>query len=148
MLREGEFSCLFLLLREEESAISPETGRVGRKSAGLRIVRILTRILNPDDSQPDRFSANRILRILSRILRFSTRPIFGQPGRFLGRSLTLPLRALAKCLFLAKQGFLAPGMNDSGLHGCIPSGQLPDAVDRSPSLPRRPRFRSRGPCTF
>eukprot|EP01043_Picozoa_sp_COSAG02_P005733 COSAG02_NODE_157_length_32999_cov_31.863647_17_plen_85_part_00 len=50
------------------------------------------RILNPDDSQPDRFSANRILRILSRILRFSTRPIFGQPGRFPGRSLTmLPL---------------------------------------------------------
>ena len=27
-------------------------------------------------------------------------------------------------------------MNDSGLHGCIPSGQLPDAVDRSLSLPR------------
>ena len=33
-------------------------------------------------------------------------------------------------------GDLALGMNDSGLHGCIPSGQLPDAVDRSLSLPR------------
>mgnify|MGYP007000272561 CR=1 len=69
----------------------PETRRVGRKSAGLKIGRILSRILNPDDSQPYRFSVNRILRILSRILRFSTRPIFGQPGRFPGRSLTLPL---------------------------------------------------------
>jgi hypothetical protein len=40
--------------REEESAISPETGRVGRKSAGLKIGRILRRALPLGSPRGDR----------------------------------------------------------------------------------------------